>query len=108
MNGWKKTPMGNFVKQGDGFIVSYQPKTEETWNSLSGMMGRPIDAGDSSETAIVKDKKYYILKGNHQKAYDPLVDKGFDACLAYYNEHLSERSDWDTQAFDEWKDENYG
>lgn len=53
---------------------------------------RDIGTYGSDTTALVKGEmeKFYILNGDHRKAYAELADKGFDSCMEYFisNKHL--------------------
>jgi uncharacterized protein YbdZ (MbtH family) len=33
---------------------------------------------------------FYILNGDHRSGYSPLIDQGFDACLAYFEAHIGD------------------
>lgn len=101
-NKWKSVGM-NSVMSGDEFYISFNPNTgivghgvlTEIANALSdlGDLGKKFE--DGTETALVDmrkgegfgQKKFYILTGDHRKAYEGLFDKGFEACLEYYKEN---------------------
>jgi hypothetical protein len=88
MTKWKKTggPSGNEAIEGDGFYISYMPP--------GGMPGTFAADGDLAETALVRGSKFYILNGDHRKAYEALVGLGFDACKEHFENHRSETSRW--------------
>jgi len=57
----------------------------------------------SDTTALVKGQmeKFYILNGDHREAYKALMeahkdsaDHGFNVCLAYFQEHQDEKSNF--------------
>lgn len=86
---WKLAPTGNYIADGDGFFVSYRPTN-------TGPLGGTIADCDTDEgeTAIVKQREYYILNGDHREAYGPLITDGFDACKAYFDAHPDLVSSW--------------
>ncbi len=90
---WTKTSQGNSVLDGDGFFVSYNP---------SPGMGLSMFKGDggSDETALVRPddekNKYRILNGDFRQEYEDLVDKGFNACLAIFEQNKECESSWST------------
>lgn len=71
---------GNCVLDADGFFISYAPDT-------SGNMFGAGDNDGGPEMALFKDGVYLILNGDHRSAYENLVEKGYDACRAYYDEN---------------------
>lgn len=70
----------NTVLGGEGFHVSHND--------------RDISIYGSETTALVKGQgsRFYILNGDHRKAYDELIGQGFDACLQYFKEHQALRN----------------
>lgn len=81
---WQITSRGNFILEGDGFDISYNPSAD---HELGGAFKPDTLAG---ETALVNsnDKiEYRILNGDFRKEYEKVIDKGFKACLAVYNKH---------------------
>lgn len=68
----------NYVLKADGFYISYN--------------NADIDIYGEATTAIVigQMEKFYILRGNHQQQYAKLMDKGLEACLLYFFEHMDE------------------
>lgn len=86
---WVPQPgRANSILAGDGFDISFNPNTRALGSLFSG-----DGPGDAPETALIKDRQYYILNGNHCRAYEDLVDQGFEACLAYY-EASPDKSSW--------------
>jgi len=104
MKDWKtsKNALGAEVSQrhGDGFTVSYLSTPSKDWDLISKVMGRRVES--KPETALIINDTFYILNGDHRKGYDPLIEKGVDACLAYYEANKFQRSDWSNDSFDEW------
>lgn len=47
-------------------------------------------------TALVSDSmdRFYILKGDHRKQYDALLDQGWDACFGYFIANISQRHEY--------------
>lgn len=66
----------NDAIQGKGFYVSYNAVDRDIYGS--------------DTTALVKGQMqaFYILNGNHMAAYFPLIDEGFDACMAYFETNI--------------------
>lgn len=62
----------NYVLDADGFYVSYNDRDVSIYGGVT--------------TALVlgQMERFYILKGDHRKAYAPLLAAGFDACLDYF------------------------
>ena len=88
MTEWEKvegSPTSNEILQGEGFFVSYTPAT------LAG--GFASDRG-GDETAIVSEGAYFILNGDHRRAYSKLVSKGLAICMAYFEGHQDQVSSW--------------
>lgn len=84
-------PLGgvNYVAEGDGFYVSFNPDT--------GAMDIPLFHGDNggcAETAICYNGNFYILNGDFRAELEPLIPKGIEACLAFYRENQQARSSW--------------
>ena len=91
---WKHIPAdgifnagpGNYILEGDGFYVSYAPDTSGSFLARSG---------DADETALCKDGTFLILKGDWRKQYEPLVDQGYEACVALFRANeAGHRSQW--------------
>lgn len=66
----------NSTIDGDGFYVSFNDVDD-------GIYG-------SATTALVKGQMeaFYILDGNHMAGYVDLIDDGFDACMAYFEQNI--------------------
>lgn len=64
------------TKHSDEFYVSF--------NGSTAIYG-------SETTALVRGQmqRFFILIGDHQKAYAALIPKGWDACLAYYQDNIA-------------------
>lgn len=45
---------------------------------------------DGTETALIKDGKYYILNGNWIEQYRPLVAEGYKACKKLFDDNKDE------------------
>lgn len=60
---------------GEGFYISYN--------------NYDINIYGCDTTALVKGQmeRFYILNGDHRAQYQPLIAKGFDACLKYFCDH---------------------
>ena len=94
----------NYVLDGDGFFISYNPNPGVAIfsKSLSGMeISFFTGDNNSDETALVKedsDIKYRVLNGDFRAEYEKLVSQGFEVCLAFYNKMKSEHnSSWTSQ-----------
>jgi hypothetical protein len=101
---WEKQPYGiigggNYILRPSNdtgeFAISYQPSRKLA----------PLAIFDCEtnygETAICdfrgSKNVYYILNGNHQDAYESLIDQGIEKCLEYYNSRKEEcGSSWST------------
>lgn len=69
----------NEVIRGEGYYVSYNPGP---W------------LGESDETALVKDDKFYILNGDWRKEYKEVNGKGFDKAYEIFMGNLDKKSFW--------------
>lgn len=65
-------PVPNTTIDGSGFYVSYNDHDTAIYGS------------DTTALVLGQMEKFYILKGDHRAQYLPLIDQGFDACLAYF------------------------
>lgn len=77
-------PTPNTTKSGDGFYVSYNAVDYAIYGS------------DTTALVIGQMESFHILNGDHQKAYQPLIPQGLDACMAYFEAHrdqINHRSD---------------
>lgn len=79
----------NSVLKAEGFYISYNPGTGMKFSFFAGDNGVGSD-----ETALVKDRNFYILNGDHRKEYEELVDKGFDVCYDYFLSKPELKSSW--------------
>jgi len=88
MKEWQKLSK-NIILQADGFFISYNPDTSTLGSGFKG-------DGDGKETAIVVEepRKYFILNGDHRKAYEKLVDKGLAGCMDYFHSKPELKSSW--------------
>ena len=90
------SPSGNWVLEGDGFFVSYQPHltpVDELSKAVAviaeSITGEP-HPNNIAETALVGDRKqiginpYFILNGDFRKEYEGLVEQGWDACYQFW------------------------
>ncbi len=59
--------------------------------------------GGGSETALVMDEKFFILNGDHRKAYENALESGgLPACVAVFAElEPAHRSSWTSDALPE-------
>lgn len=78
MNPWKDDlsetdAISRYRMYGDGFVVSH----------VIGWQGMT----EVNETALFKHENYFVLEGDWKKQYEPLIDKGFEACKAFYDEN---------------------
>lgn len=85
---WRRYDRNIQLEAEDGsFHISYNP------DASSGVsMWAPDDLG--AETAVVVDDYFFILNGDWRKQYEPLVEKGLDACLEFFAAHLEHASSW--------------
>ena len=77
----------NYVLRGDGFYISYNPRTSGYSEAFAG----DVD----EETALCKDETYFILNGDYRADYERLIRDGYDACKRFYDKQpMSARSSW--------------
>lgn len=70
----------NVCTQGKGFYISYNPNTS-----------------CGPETALVYKEKFYILLGDYQKEYKPIIKKGYKVCKSKFLSLIKEgakKSPW--------------
>lgn len=104
-----RTPHGNDVLQGDGFIVSYKDMSDgSTTNPFSELESMLQQLGEMSgfdeaqpETALITDadgrKVFRILNGDFRREYAGIAEQGIDACIAFYESQQDEYgSHWST------------
>jgi hypothetical protein len=81
----------NFLLQGDGFYVSYNPDPP---GGFGGTFGS--DDGDA-ETALCYGGRFDILNGDFRTAYERLVPEGLEACRNFYRQQAAHAdSSWTT------------
>ena len=96
MNKFKCSNAGNYVLDGDGFFISYQPNPCP--------MGVTFFASDnySDETALVvpsdSKNKWRILNGDFRKEYENAIRNGLKACIEVYEANISQKSSWSSGA----------
>lgn len=86
---WTDSGMGNLLAVGDGFKISYRGDARSLGTTFSG------DCDD--ETAILHDRKYYILNGDFRAEYSALIPHGYAACLAFFLSKPELRSTWSNE-----------
>lgn len=67
----------NLILAGDGFYVSYN----EYDTAIYGC--------DTTALVVGQMEKFYILNGDHREKYSSLIERGFDACMSYFQENIS-------------------
>jgi hypothetical protein len=96
-----KPENGNHVAQGKGFYVSYCADTSD--NEVAKLVeDLGIKEGstkeDGAETALCmggERSHFLILKGDWRKEYEPLIPRGYDACVEFWKSKQAEhRSRW--------------
>jgi hypothetical protein len=78
----EKTPgMPNQIYRGSGdYYVSYNDTDSRIY-------------GCATTALVVENMRYfYILNGDHRAGYAQLMDKGIDACLNYFRDHIDQIS----------------
>jgi hypothetical protein len=68
----------NAVMNGEGFFISFND--HDTSPSLYG--------GVTTALVFGQMQAFYILNGDHRAGYAPLLNDGFDACLAYFKANI--------------------
>ena len=66
----------NLILNGNGFYVSYND------------IDRDIYGGDTTALVLGQMERFYILNGDHRAQYAALIERGFDACLAYFRDNM--------------------
>lgn len=61
----------------DGFFISF--------NSYD----LDIYGGPTTALVLGQMQKFYILKGDHRKQYAELIEQGFNRCLDYYKNNIT-------------------
>lgn len=79
----------NSTLNGDGFYISFNDTDVSIYGDVT--------------TALVfgQMQKFYVLNGDHRKAYLPLIAKGFDVCLNYFKENLSQINKYSEKLVDD-------
>jgi len=67
----------NDVEEGDGFYVSYNSRDVAEYGS------------DTTALVVGQMEHFYILNGDHRKAYAKLIPEGFEACKRYFDENVA-------------------
>jgi len=96
---FKPTGSGNEILKGKGFFVSFRAEPIQIGiEEVAALFtGNEEFLHPQAETALVKDRVFYILNGDFRKDYLGIVDQGFDACLAFYESQKDEHdSIWST------------
>ena len=78
----------NFVLSGKGFYISYNPDSQRSYfgarfDQIINEFNGKNDGGE--ETALVKNRKYYVLNGDFRKEYEKLLGKGFKKCKEFFD-----------------------
>lgn len=60
--------MTNIVTKKDGWFVSYLPRQNDISIVMGAALGKDVPV-EQDETAIVRDRTYYILNGDWRDAY---------------------------------------
>lgn len=84
------------INGGNSILENYKEEFYISYNASP-----TIGNTGHSETAIVKDGRFYILNGDHREAYEKLIDRGYSACVRYFKEHDDEVSSWSNPLDDE-------
>ena len=94
MNKWIKAGGGNYILDGNGFYISYNPNPGG--GTIFPGIGWGSDTG-GAETALVKDGKFWILNGDWRAEYEVAAKVGFNACMHIYQSHKEKYdSSWST------------
>ena len=80
---------GNEILELDDFYISFNSNPCSEFS-----MFRSDD--HQSETAIVKDNKFYILNGDHRNKYIKILSNNgtFEDCMEYFNSLPEQHSSW--------------
>ena len=92
---FESTGRGNQVLQAEGFYISYRPYGEsipelDALAELATLLTDKEYSNDLAETALVNHdaniglNPYFILNGDYRKQYEPLVNKGWEACYQFW------------------------
>ena len=79
-HGFTATGAGNYLRQFNGFKVSYRP------GSAGVPMGLAFFSPDecSDETALIVGNEFFILNGDFRTEYTALADDGLRSCLEFF------------------------
>lgn len=70
----------NSTYQGEGFHVSHNDRDVRIY-------------GDVTTALVLRGgEAFYILNGDHRAGYAALIERGFDACLEYFSQHIGQIS----------------
>lgn len=69
----------NYILQGKGFHISYNPDTSH--NILT------LFRGEGAETALCIGDSFYILQGDWRREYEKAFPKGLDSCMRVYEKN---------------------
>ena len=69
-------PSPNQVYQFKDFYISYNYKDHDIYGC------------ETTALVIGNMEKFLILDGDHREQYEPLVEKGLDSCLEYFNNNI--------------------
>jgi len=92
----------NYILHRNGYGISFNPDmgndeiiklAEMINNRLLALIGEPPKKmREGAETALIKDGKFYILKGDFRSIYEKL--KTFDECYAFFKVNKKLKSDY--------------
>lgn len=95
---WKQVG-NNYILQGDGFFISYNPGVPNPVSDLIAMLSGKTR--NNHETAIVIEdgkgegqNKYLILVGDHRAKYKTVFADGLPACQEVFFANQQARSEW--------------
>lgn len=81
---WRNTGYINFVLEGDGFYISFNPAPRDSDNG-------------NAETALCYGGIFKILNGDFREAYERLAPLGLEACQKFYAQQSAHAaSSWTT------------
>lgn len=90
---WEKTVAGNYVLYIDDYrYISYNPDINNM--PLSEFFAALVPTLSNKETALIDpfdaDHEYRILSGDWRANYAQLKDKGFSACVEFFDSKKAE------------------
>ena len=82
------------IKQHDenNQLVKYKGKKYEGFYISYNNHDRRIYGDATTALVLGQMQEFFILKGNHTKQYNELIEKGFEACLQYYIDNADQHS----------------